>query len=100
GLPAAVRVQDPLLAATRETGARLGRFHEHGDLLDRWIAPLFADESAADARLRRAACLLADIAWRVHPEFRAERGLDAALHGSWVGVDARGRAMMARALYT
>jgi exopolyphosphatase/guanosine-5'-triphosphate,3'-diphosphate pyrophosphatase len=100
GLPAAVRAQDPLLTATRETGARLGRFHEHGDLLDRWIAPLFADESAADARLRRAACLLADIAWRVHPEFRAERGLDAALHGSWVGVDARGRAMMARALYT
>ena len=95
-----VRGQDPLITATRETGARLGRFREHGDLLNRWIAPLFADEDAADARLRHAACLLADIGWRAHPEFRAERGLDAALHGNWVGIDARGRAMMGRALYT
>jgi exopolyphosphatase/guanosine-5'-triphosphate,3'-diphosphate pyrophosphatase len=100
GLAPTVRDADPLILATRDTGARLGRFPEHGDLLDRWVAPLFADENAADARLRQATCQLSDIAWRVHPEFRAERGLDAALHGNWVGVDARGRAMMARALYT
>ncbi|HET8613333.1 MAG TPA: Ppx/GppA family phosphatase [Sphingomonas sp.] len=98
--PEAVRTLDPLISATREEGRRLGRFPEHGDLLDRWIAPLFADESPADARLRHASCLLADTGWRAHPEFRAERGLETALHGNWVGVDARGRAMMAQALYT
>ncbi len=99
-LPEDVRNMDPLICATREEGRRLGRFPEHGDLLDRWIAPLFAEESAADARLRLASCLLADVGWRAHPEFRAERGVETALHGNWVGIDARGRAMMAQAMYS
>lgn len=94
-----LRAQDPLIASAREEGRRQGRFPEHGDLLDRWLAPLFADEDDVDARLRHATCLLADVSWRAHPEFRAERGLDIALHGNWVGVDARGRGMMAHALY-
>jgi exopolyphosphatase/guanosine-5'-triphosphate,3'-diphosphate pyrophosphatase len=98
-LPPEVRAQDPLIVAAREEGRIHGRFAEHGDVLDRWLAPLFAHEAPADARLRHAACLLGDIGWRAHPEFRAERGLEIALHGNWVGIDARGRAMLARALY-
>ncbi|MBS0283442.1 MAG: Ppx/GppA family phosphatase [Proteobacteria bacterium] len=94
------RAQDPLVVATRDEGRRAGRFPEHGDLLHDWIAPLFAGEGPADARLRHAACQLADVGWRANPEFRAERGLEIALHGNWVGVDARGRAMMAQALWT
>ncbi|HEY0626346.1 MAG TPA: Ppx/GppA family phosphatase [Allosphingosinicella sp.] len=93
------RAVDPLLAAAREAGRGLGRFAEHGELLDRWISPLFADDAPATARLRLAACLLADVAWRAHPDFRAERGLDMALHGNWVGIDGPGRVMMAQALY-
>ena len=99
-LPPAVRAEDPLISATREMGQVLGRYPEHGDLLDRWIAPLFDGDAPEDHRLRHAACLLADIGWRAHPEFRQERGLDIALHGNWVGVDARGRAMIAQALFT
>ncbi|TVV72803.1 Ppx/GppA family phosphatase [Sphingomonas solaris] len=99
-LPPAIRAQDPLICATREEGRRQGRFPEHGDLLYRWTSPLFARETPAEARLRHATCLLADVGWPAHPEFRAERGLETALHGNWVGVDARGRGMMARALYT
>ena len=91
---------DAEVAAARDEGRLAGRFPEHGDLLDRWIAPLFADDKPADARLRNAACQLADVAWRANPEFRAERGLEIALHGNWVGVDGRGRAMMAQALWT
>jgi exopolyphosphatase/guanosine-5'-triphosphate,3'-diphosphate pyrophosphatase len=100
GLPAKVRALDPLIEATREEGDRQGRFPEHGDLLDRWIAPLFADEPHQLARLRQAACLLADVGWRAHPEFRAERGLEVALHGNWVAIDAAGRAMLGQALFT
>lgn len=92
--------EDPLIVATRDEGRRLGRFAEHGDLLDRWIAPLFADDAPELARLRHAACLLADVGWHANPEFRAERGLDAALHGDWVAIDARGRALVAQALFT
>lgn len=94
------RAQDPLVVATRDEGRRAGRFPEHGDLLHDWVAPLFANEVPADVRLRHAACQLADVGWRANPEFRAERGMEVALHGNWVGVDARGRAMMAQALWT
>ena len=73
---------DPLIVAARDEGRRLGRFAEHGDLLDRWIAPLFVEEPAETARLRHAACLLADVGWRANPEFRAERGVEIALHGN------------------
>jgi hypothetical protein len=83
------RSLDPLVEAAREAGAGLGRFEQHGTLLDAWIAPLF-DDSRREARLRLAACLLADIAWAAHPDFRAERGVDMALHGNWVAIDAPG----------
>ena len=35
-----------------------------------------------------------------NPEFRAERGVEVALHGNWVAIDAPGRAMLAQALHT
>ena len=93
------RLEDPLIAAARDEGDRSGRFPEHGDLLDAWIAPLF-DDAPELARLRHAACLLADVGWRANPEFRAERGMEIALHGNWVAIDAAGRAILAQALYT
>jgi exopolyphosphatase / guanosine-5'-triphosphate,3'-diphosphate pyrophosphatase len=92
------RAQDPLLAGALEVGERLGRFGDHGAALDEWIAPLFPDDSAGASRLRLAACLLADIAWNAHPDFRAERAVDTAIHGNWVGIDASGRALLGRAL--
>ncbi|HEX8666943.1 MAG TPA: Ppx/GppA family phosphatase [Allosphingosinicella sp.] len=98
-LPPEERRADPLLEAAREAGRGLSRFGEHGDLLDRWIAPVFADPPG-HARLRLAACLLADVSWAAHPDFRAERGVDMALHGNWVGVDACGRVMIAQALFS
>jgi exopolyphosphatase/guanosine-5'-triphosphate,3'-diphosphate pyrophosphatase len=94
------RQEDPLIAAARDEGQRLGRFPEHGDLLDAWIAPLFEGEPPELARLRHTACLLADVGWRANPDFRAERGIEVALHGNWVGIDAAGRAVLAQALYT
>ncbi|HYW14750.1 MAG TPA: Ppx/GppA family phosphatase [Allosphingosinicella sp.] len=98
-LPARERVKDPLIEAARDAGRGLSRFGEHGDLLDRWISPLFSD-SPGNARLRLAACLLADVAWQAHPDFRAERGVEMALHGNWVGIDVCGRVMVAQALFS
>jgi exopolyphosphatase/guanosine-5'-triphosphate,3'-diphosphate pyrophosphatase len=98
-LDASARQLDPLIEATREAGRGLGRFDEHGDLLDRWIDAVFEDEPDR-GRLRLASCLLADVAWQAHPDFRAERGVDMALHGNWVGVDGPGRVMIAQALFS
>ena len=98
-LASAVRAEDPLLAGARAVAQRYGRFGEHGAEIDRWIAPIFPGETPGDARLRLAACLLADIAWGAHPDFRAERAVDLAIHGNWVGIDAAGRAMLGLALF-
>jgi exopolyphosphatase / guanosine-5'-triphosphate,3'-diphosphate pyrophosphatase len=94
------RALDPLIVSSRAEGERQGRFAEHGDLIERWIAPLFAGESHELHRLRLAACLLGDIGWAANPDFRAERGLEAALHGNWLGLDAKGRAMIGQALFS
>lgn len=94
-----MRARDPLLDAAREAGRGLGRFDEHGALLDRWISAALPEDDPDLCRLRRASCVLSDIAWRAHPDFRAERGVDMALHGNWVGIDAPGRVMIAQALF-
>lgn len=99
-LPADIRAHDPLLVAAEAEGEAQGRFAGHGDKIDRWIAPLFGDDSAAWRRIRRAACLLADVGWRANPDFRAERGVEIALHSNWVGITAAERAMLAQALHS
>ncbi len=99
-LTPAERRQDPLIAAARFEGERLGRFPFHGDALAEWITPIFAVQSAHDARLCRAACLLSDSVWNVNPEYRPDHALDLALDGSWPGVNAEDRAVIAAALWT
>ncbi len=94
------RARDPLLVATDEMGRAEGRFDGSGDNLAAWMAPLFAKESDRERRIRRAACNLADVAWRANPSFRAERGLEIGLHGNWVGITPAEREMLGQALFT
>jgi exopolyphosphatase/guanosine-5'-triphosphate,3'-diphosphate pyrophosphatase len=92
-----VRRIDPLTEEAREAGGGEHRFGQHGDLLDAWIAPLF-DDASDMRRLRLTSCLLADVAWQANPGFRADRGIEMALHGNWVAVSPAGRVIMAQAL--
>ncbi len=78
-LSPSLRRQDPLLAAAGELADRDGRFGPMGDILQTWTAPLFTSETAAEHRLRRAVCLLSDIAWRDHPDYRAEQAFTRIL---------------------
>jgi exopolyphosphatase/guanosine-5'-triphosphate,3'-diphosphate pyrophosphatase len=96
-LKPAVRRLDPLIEEARDAGGGEHRFGQHGDLLDTWIAPLF-DDPPSMRRLRLASCLLADVAWQSNPGFRADRGIEMALHGNWVAVRPAGRIIMAQAL--
>jgi exopolyphosphatase/guanosine-5'-triphosphate,3'-diphosphate pyrophosphatase len=91
------RELDPLIEEARDAGGGEHRFGQHGDLLDAWIAPLF-DDAPPMRRLRLAACLLADVAWQANPGFRADRGIEMALHGNWVAVTPAERVIMAQAL--
>jgi exopolyphosphatase/guanosine-5'-triphosphate,3'-diphosphate pyrophosphatase len=97
GLDAPKRKLDPLIEAARDAGGAERRFGEHGDVLDAWIGEIF-DDSPPMRRLRLASCLLADVAWQANADFRADRGVEMALHGNWVGLDAAGRVVIAQAL--
>jgi exopolyphosphatase/guanosine-5'-triphosphate,3'-diphosphate pyrophosphatase len=92
-----VRRMDPLTEEARDAAGSEHRFGQHGDLLDEWIAPIFDDPPQME-RLRLASCLLADVAWQANPGFRADRGIEMALHGNWVAVNPAGRVIMAQAL--
>ena len=97
------RRKDALLAAAGELNLLRSRSPHHGEELIDWTDSFMAssgiDESAAEKRLRHAACLLADIGWRAHPDYRGEQSLNIIAHGSFVGVDHPGRAYIALAIF-
>ena len=97
-LPKKLKVEDPLIAACRNLAAMTGRATADGDALFRWTSPAFADETENEARLRRAACLLADLEWSEHPDYRAEHALFRILRYPLIGVAHPGRAYMALAV--
>ena len=80
------RAQDPLLAVAADIAGRAARFDMIGDDLLAWTDCLFIGESTAERRLRLAACLLSDVAWREHPDYRAEQALMRILHYPLSGV--------------
>jgi len=55
-------------------------------------------ESSEERRLREVACLLSDIGWRGHPDYRGEQSVDHVAYSSMVGVDHPGRAFLAEVL--
>ncbi len=95
----ATRALDPLLSYCAHMASREGRFAEHGAELDRFIAPLFEKESIAEKRLRLAAAMLADIAWRVHPDYRGEQALGLILHAPFGGISQHERALLGLAVF-
>lgn len=98
-----VRRQDPLIAAARDLNMLRSRSPRHGEELvawtDRFMASTRIDESDEERRLRHAACLLADIGWRAHPDYRGEQSLNIIAHANFVGIDHPCRAYLALAVY-
>ena len=100
-LPPEEKVRDPLIVACEELAYLRSRSPRHVAELAPWSARAFAaiglDETAEEARLRHAACLLADIGWRAHPEYRGEQSLNLIAHAAFIGIDHPGRAYLALA---
>jgi exopolyphosphatase/guanosine-5'-triphosphate,3'-diphosphate pyrophosphatase len=94
------RRRDPLIAACEQVASTSVRFAVDGHALHEWIAPLFRKTSPELDRLRLAACLLADVAWNEHPDYRAEIAFLRVLRMPMVGIDHPGRAFLALAVYT
>ncbi|GJD48869.1 Guanosine-5'-triphosphate,3'-diphosphate pyrophosphatase [Methylobacterium crusticola] len=102
-LDPATRSLDPLLSAADELNRLRARCPAHGPELQAWtdafMASLDTPETADERRLRHAACLLADVGWRTHPDYRGEQSLNLIAHASFVGIDHPGRAYLAVAVF-
>lgn len=98
-----VRKQDPLIAAAQELNVLRSRSPRHGEELMAWTDKFMAssgiDETADEKRLRHAACLLGDIGWRAHPDYRGEQSLNIIANAAFVAVDHPGRAFIALAVF-
>jgi exopolyphosphatase / guanosine-5'-triphosphate,3'-diphosphate pyrophosphatase len=99
-LDKATRKEDALIAAARDFNVLRSREPEHGEELFAWIDAFMRstglnEESPEEVRLRHAACLLADIGWRGHPDYRGEQSLYMIANASIVGIDHPGRAFIA-----
>ncbi|MEM6461914.1 MAG: exopolyphosphatase [Pseudomonadota bacterium] len=94
---------DPLLSAANELAILRARSPEHARELAEWTGNAFAsfraDETVEEARYRQAACLLADISWRAHPDYRGAQSLNLIANGTYGGISHAGRAYIALANY-
>ena len=99
-LSPAERRRDPLIEACTDLARTQARFAVDGHGLMAWVSPLFRRTAAAEARLRLAACALSDIAWREHPDYRAEIAFLRVLRIPFTGIDHAGRAFVALAIHT
>jgi len=102
-LDATERRQDPLIAAAGELALLRSRSPRHAGELGPWTGQLFEalgiDETSEERRLRIAACLLSDIGWRAHPDYRGEQSVAIISNANFIGIDHPGRAYLALAVY-
>jgi exopolyphosphatase/guanosine-5'-triphosphate,3'-diphosphate pyrophosphatase len=102
-LPRRKRDSDALLSSCWDFARRYARSPEHELELCDWTDQLFGEgklkETPEQRRLRYAACLLADIGWRAHPDYRAERSLGMISQAAFVGVDHPGRVFLALTIF-
>ena len=102
-LPAHERRRDPLISFCEDYARQRSRSIDHARELCRWTDQIFTDpsleETPDERRLRHAACLLSDVGWRAHPDYRGEQSLNMIAHSGLGGVDHAGRIFLALAVY-
>ncbi|MEP0235284.1 Ppx/GppA phosphatase family protein [Roseibium sp.] len=102
-LPAEIQVQDPVIEAARELSILRARSPEHAEELIAWTDGIFEaleiEETGQERHLRHAACLLSDIGWRAHPDYRGEQSLNIISNAAFVGLDHAARAYLAAAVF-
>jgi exopolyphosphatase/guanosine-5'-triphosphate,3'-diphosphate pyrophosphatase len=102
-LPAVERDSDPLLRGAQDYNQLRSRDPRHGVDLIGWTAHLIdsagVTQDRVSRRLQAAACLLSDIGWRAHPDYRGEQSLNVIAHAAFSGVDHPGRAFLALSVF-
>ncbi|HYE44323.1 MAG TPA: Ppx/GppA phosphatase family protein, partial [Caulobacter sp.] len=100
----AVRALDPLIEGCAALTMRAGADATLGPTLDAWLAPVFGALEPVfgtrDATLRAAACRLADLGSRLHPDHRADLVFEQVLRAPVAGQTHSERAFLAIAAFS
>lgn len=97
-MPQKLRKRDPLIEACRFAEHKDARLPGFGRTLFKFILPLFTNAGADKLRLVKAACLLHDVSWRAHPDYRAETCFDNATRANLGGLKHSERIFLGLAL--
>lgn len=102
-LPPYEQSKDPLQSFCEHFARLRSRSYEHAQELCAWTDAIFTlkglEETEDERRLRHAACLISDIGWRSHPDYRGEQSLNLIAHSGMSGIDHPGRLFLALAIY-
>ena len=98
-MPRKIQQSDPLIEACLFSEYHSARLPGYGNYLFNFIYPLFEKISKKQKRLIKAVCLLHDVFWSSHPDYRAQICFESATRGNLGGVDHRGRIFIALSLY-
>ncbi|GAB4269006.1 MAG: Ppx/GppA family phosphatase [Pararhodobacter sp.] len=97
-MPEQLRARDPLIEASRHLEKSMARMPGFGRKLFDFLMPLYKTVPHERLRLVRAACLLHDVNWRAHPDYRSESCFDTATRANLGGLDHQGRVYLGLAL--
>jgi len=97
-MPQRLRDRDPLIEACRFAEYKDARLPGFGQEIYRFILPLFKSAKPERLRLIQAACLLHDVSWRAHPDYRAEVCFDNATRANLGGLKHSERVYLGLAL--
>jgi len=93
---------DPLIQGAEELSVLRSRSPAHAsDLVEftgQYLAAAGISETPEEMRLRTVACLLSDIGWRAHPDYRGQQSIEAVAYGSLTGVDHPSRAFLSHVI--
>ncbi|WP_163846872.1 Ppx/GppA family phosphatase [Pseudooceanicola aestuarii] len=97
-MPQDLRDRDPLIEAARFAERKDARLPGFGAALHEFIEPLFRNDKPERKRLIQAACLLHDVTWRAHPDYRAEVCFDNVTRANLGGLKHSERIFLGLAL--
>lgn len=97
-LPAHTRTQDPLLAGVTVFASQRGSSPTLATRMAAWTLDAAPARGHGSERLRLAATMLALAGMQIEPNIRLPQAINWALHKRWVGIDGKGRAMLAAAI--
>ena len=102
-LPERVKQEDGLISTAQMMNDLRARAPRHADDLidwtDRFVKATKLVETEEDRRLRHAACLLSDIGWRAHPDYRGDETLHVIANGNFGATTHEARVFLALAVY-